>query len=137
MRLKNIPTDTLIHNIELKPGKGGQLARSAGTYGQLIGKDAEYAQIKLSSGEIRLVRVECKATVGMVSNPDQKNIKLGKAGRKRWLGIRPVVRGVAMNPLITLMVVVKEEHQVEETRFREKAFLQKVRKQEKIKELIS
>ena len=99
LRLKNIPTDTLIHNIELKPGKGGQLARSAGTYGQLIGKDAEYAQIKLSSGEIRLVRVECKATVGMVSNPDQKNIKLGKAGRKRWLGIRPVVRGVAMNPV--------------------------------------
>ena len=99
LRLKNIPTDTLIHNIELKPGKGGQLARSAGTYGQLIGKDAEYAQIKLSSGELRLVRVECKATVGMVSNPDQKNIKLGKAGRKRWLGIRPVVRGVAMNPV--------------------------------------
>ena len=83
LRLKNIPTDTLIHNIELKPGKGGQLARSAGTYGQLIGKDAEYAQIKLSSGEIRLVRVECKATVGMVSNPDQKNIKLGKAGQKK------------------------------------------------------
>ena len=81
------------------PGKGGQLSRSAGTYGQLIGKDADYAQIKLSSGEIRVVRVECRATVGMVSNPDQKNIKLGKAGRKRWLGIRPVVRGVAMNPV--------------------------------------
>ena len=90
---------TIIHNIELKPGKGGQLSRSAGTYGQLIGKDADYAQIKLSSGEIRIVRVECRATVGMVSNPDQKNIKLGKAGRKRWLGIRPVVRGVAMNPV--------------------------------------
>ena len=94
-----MPTDTIIHNIELKPGKGGQLSRSAGTYGQLIGKDADYAQIKLSSGEIRVVRVECRATVGMVSNPDQKNIKLGKAGRKRWLGIRPVVRGVAMNPV--------------------------------------
>ena len=99
LQLKNIPTDTIIHNIELKPGKGAQLSRSAGTYGQLIGKDADYAQIKLSSGEIRVVRVECRATVGMVSNPDQKNIKLGKAGRKRWLGIRPVVRGVAMNPV--------------------------------------
>ena len=99
LKLKNIPTDTIIHNIELKPGKGAQLSRSAGTYGQLIGKDADYAQIKLSSGEIRIVRVECRATVGMVSNPDQKNIKLGKAGRKRWLGIRPVVRGVAMNPV--------------------------------------
>ncbi len=97
--IKNMPTDTLIHNIELKPGKGGQLSRSAGTYGQLIGKDADYAQIKLSSGEIRVVRVECKATIGMVSNADKKNIKLGKAGRKRWLGIRPVVRGVAMNPV--------------------------------------
>tara|TARA_B100000963_G_scaffold359766_1_gene388111 strand:- start:1094 stop:1921 length:828 start_codon:yes stop_codon:yes gene_type:complete len=99
LMLKNMPTDTIIHNIELKPGKGAQLSRSAGTYGQLIGKDSDYAQIKLSSGEIRVVRVECKATVGMVSNPDQKNIKLGKAGRKRWLGVRPVVRGVAMNPV--------------------------------------
>ncbi len=99
LQLKNMPTDTIIHNIELKPGKGAQLSRSAGTYGQLIGKDADYAQIKLSSGEIRVVRVECRATVGMVSNPDQKNIKLGKAGRKRWLGIKPVVRGVAMNPV--------------------------------------
>ena len=99
LELRNMPTDTLIHNIELKPGKGAQLCRSAGTYGQLIGKDSEYAQIKLSSGEIRLVRAECRATIGMVSNPDKKNIKLGKAGRKRWLGIRPVVRGVAMNPV--------------------------------------
>lgn len=99
MQLKNIPTDTLIHNVEMKPGKGGQLNRSAGTYSQLIGKDSEYAQIKLSSGEIRIVRIECKATIGMVSNPDKKNIKLGKAGRKRWMGIRPVVRGVAMNPV--------------------------------------
>ena len=77
-----MPTDTLIHNIELKPGKGAQLCRSAGTYGQLIGKDSEYAQVKLSSGEIRLVRVECRATIGMVSNPDKKNIKLGKAVEK-------------------------------------------------------
>ena len=99
LELRNMPTDTLIHNIELKPGKGAQLCRSAGTYGQLIGKDSEYAQIKLSSGEIRVVRAECRATIGMVSNPDKKNIKLGKAGRKRWLGIRPVVRGVAMNPV--------------------------------------
>ena len=99
LELRHMPTDTLIHNIELKPGKGAQLCRSAGTYGQLIGKDSEYAQLKLSSGEIRLVRVECRATIGMVSNPDKKNIKLGKAGRKRWLGIRPVVRGVAMNPV--------------------------------------
>ena len=99
LELRNMPTDTIIHNIELKPGKGAQMCRSAGTYGQLIGKDSEYAQVKLSSGEIRLVRVECRATVGMVSNPDKKNVKLGKAGRKRWLGIRPVVRGVAMNPV--------------------------------------
>ena len=99
LKLKNIPTDTLIHNIEFKPGKGGQICRSAGTYGQLIGKDADYAQVKLSSGEIRIIRVECRATIGMVSNTDQKNIKLAKAGRKRWLGIRPVVRGVAMNPV--------------------------------------
>ena len=99
LKLKNIPTDTLIHNIELKPGKGAQLARSAGTYAQLVGKDADYAQIKLSSGEIRIVRVECKATIGMVSNADKKNIKLGKAGRNRWLGVKPVVRGVAKNPV--------------------------------------
>ena len=97
--LKNIPTDTLVHNIEMKPGKGGQLSRSAGTYCQIVGKDSEYAQLKLASGEIRLVRVECRATIGMVSNQDKKNIKLGKAGRKRWLGVRPVVRGVAMNPV--------------------------------------
>ena len=84
MFLKDIPLGTIIHNIEMKPGKGGQLGRSAGTYCQIIGKDSEYAQLKLSSGEIRLVRVECRATIGMVSNQDKKNIKLGKAGRKRW-----------------------------------------------------
>ena len=99
LSLKNIPVGTLIHNLEIKPGKGGQMIRSAGTFGQLTSKDSDYAQIKLSSGEIRAVRIECKATVGMVSNPDQKNIKLGKAGRKRWLGVRPSVRGVAMNPV--------------------------------------
>ncbi len=99
MSLKNIPVGTIIHNLELKPGKGAQMIRSAGTFGQLSSKDSEYAQIKLSSNEIRSIRVECKATIGMVSNPDQKNIKLGKAGRKRWLGVRPSVRGVAMNPV--------------------------------------
>ena len=97
--MQNIPVGTIIHNIELKAGAGGQLARSAGTYVQLIGKDQGYAQLRLTSGEIRMVRAECMATIGAVSNPDQANIKLGKAGRKRWLGKRPSVRGVAMNPV--------------------------------------
>ena len=95
----NIPVGTIIHNVEMKVGKGGQIARSAGTYVQLIGKDQGYVQLRLKSGELRMVRAECMATVGAVSNPDQKNIKLGKAGRKRWLGKRPSVRGVAMNPI--------------------------------------
>ena len=99
MPLKNMPVGTIIHNIEMKPGKGAQIARSAGTYAQLIGKDAGRAQLRLSSGEVRMVTEQCMATVGAVSNPDQKNIKIGKAGRKRWLGRRPVVRGVAMNPV--------------------------------------
>ncbi len=99
MPLRNMPVGTVIHNVELKPEKGGQIARSAGTYAQLIGKDSGYAQLRLSSGEQRMVRGECMATVGAVSNPDQQNIKLGKAGRKRWLGKRPSVRGVAMNPV--------------------------------------
>ncbi|MCH8182417.1 MAG: 50S ribosomal protein L2 [Proteobacteria bacterium] len=97
--MQNIPVGTIIHNVEMKPGKGGQIARSAGTYVQLVGKDAGYALLRLSSGERRMVRVECMATVGAVSNPDRKNVKLGKAGRKRWMGKRPVVRGVAMNPV--------------------------------------
>jgi len=97
--MNNIPVGTIIHNIEMKPGKGGRIARSAGTYAQLIGKDQGYAQLKLSSGELRMVRAECMATIGAVSNPDQKNVKLGKAGRRRWLGHRPSVRGVAMNPV--------------------------------------
>jgi large subunit ribosomal protein L2 len=97
--LKNIPVGTIIHNIEMKPGKGGQIARSAGTYGQLVGKDSGYAQLRLSSGELRLVLGECRATIGAVSNPDNQNINLGKAGRNRWLGKRPAVRGVAMNPI--------------------------------------
>lgn len=99
MPLKNIPVGTVVHNVELKAGKGGQLARSAGTYVQLVGKDQGYAQIRLSSGELRLVRGECMATIGAVSNPDQQNVSLGKAGRMRWLGFRPHVRGVAMNPI--------------------------------------
>ena len=99
MPMRNMPVGTIIHNIEMKPGKGGQLARAAGTYAQLIGKDAGFALLRLSSGERRMVRAECMATVGAVSNPDNKNINLGKAGRKRWLGRRPKVRGVAMNPV--------------------------------------
>jgi large subunit ribosomal protein L2 len=97
--LKNIPVGTVVHNVELKPGKGGQMARSAGTFVQLVGKDQGYAQLRLSSGELRIVRGECMATIGAVSNPDQQNITLGKAGRMRWLGFRPHVRGVAMNPI--------------------------------------
>ncbi|HJQ55860.1 MAG TPA: 50S ribosomal protein L2 [Vineibacter sp.] len=99
MPLANMPVGTIVHNVEMKPGKGGQIARSAGTYCQLVGKDAGYAQLKLSSGEVRMVRGECLATIGAVSNPDQQNINYGKAGRIRWLGRRPVTRGVAMNPI--------------------------------------
>lgn len=99
MPMKNIPVGTIIHNVEMKPGKGGQIARSAGNYVQLVGKDQGYALLKLSSGEQRMVRAECMATVGAVSNPDHQNIKKGKAGRSRWLGHRPHVRGVAMNPV--------------------------------------
>ncbi|MGF1641052.1 MAG: 50S ribosomal protein L2 [Rhodospirillales bacterium] len=99
MPLQNIPVGTIIHNVEMKIGKGGQIARAAGTYAQLVGKDQGYAQLRLHSGELRMVRAECMATVGAVSNPDQQNVKLGKAGRTRWLGKRPAVRGVAMNPV--------------------------------------
>ena len=99
MPLRNIPVGSVVHNVELKPGKGGQLARSAGTYLQLVGRDGGYAQLKLPSGELRMVRGECMATIGAVSNPDQMNTNLGKAGRNRWLGKRPSVRGVAMNPI--------------------------------------
>jgi large subunit ribosomal protein L2 len=99
MPLKNMPVGTIVHNIELKPGKGGQMARSAGAYAQLVGRDQGYAQIKLTSGELRIVRGECLATVGAVSNQDHSNTNKGKAGRNRWLGRRPHVRGVAMNPV--------------------------------------
>jgi len=99
MPMRNIPVGTIVHNVELKAGKGGQLARSAGTYVQLVGRDAGYALLRLSSGEVRRVRGECMATIGAVSNPDEQNTVIGKAGRNRWLGKRPSVRGVAMNPI--------------------------------------
>ena len=99
MPLANTPIGTIVHNVELKPEKGGQIARAAGTYVQLVGRDAGMAILRLNSGEMRMVRADCMATIGAVSNPDNSNIKLGKAGRKRWLGKRPSVRGVAMNPV--------------------------------------
>jgi large subunit ribosomal protein L2 len=99
MPIKNIPVGTIIHNVEMKIGKGGQLARSAGSYVQLIGKDAGRVQIRLSSGEVRSIPDHCMATIGAVSNPDHQNITIGKAGRQRWLGVRPTVRGEVMNPV--------------------------------------
>ena len=99
MPMAAIPVGTIIHNIELKQGAGGKLARAAGTFAQLVGKDAGYAQIKLTSGELRVVRAECMATVGAVSNPDNQNQSIGKAGRSRWMGWRPHNRGVVMNPV--------------------------------------
>ncbi len=97
--LRSIPLGTIIHNIELKLGKGGQLARSAGTFAQLMAKEGKYAQVKLPSGEVRMVLQDCVATIGQVGNIDHENVSLGKAGRSRWLGKRPKVRGVAMNPV--------------------------------------
>lgn len=97
--LEHIPLGTIVHNIELKPGKGAALARSAGTYGQLAARDGKYAIIKLPSGETRMVLISCRATIGTVSNPDHSLERSGKAGRKRWLGRRPRTRGVAMNPV--------------------------------------
>ena len=99
MALASIPVGTIIHNIEIKAGAGGKIARAAGQYAQLVGKDAGYAQIKLMSGELRLVRGECLATIGAVSNPDNSNQSIGKAGRARWMGRRPHNRGVTMNPI--------------------------------------
>lgn len=99
MRLRHIPLGTLIHNVELKKGRGGQLVRSAGTAATLVAKDGDYAQVRLPSGEVRLVHLECHATIGQVSNGDHSNISLGKAGRARWLGRRPHNRGVTMNPV--------------------------------------
>ncbi len=97
--LKNIPMGTLIHNVELKIGRGGQMIRSAGSYGQLMAKEAGYAQVRLPSGEVRKVLLECKATIGQIGNLEHENISIGKAGRSRWVGRRPKVRGVAMNPV--------------------------------------
>jgi len=98
LKLINIPVGTLIHNIELKPGKGGQLVRAAGNAAQLMAKEGDYAHVRLPSGEVRMIRMNCKATIGQVSNIEHENITIGKAGRKRWMGIRPTVRGVVMNP---------------------------------------
>lgn len=97
--LKNIPLGTEVHNIELRPGKGGQMARSAGSRAQLIAKEGDYAQLRLPSGEIRKVKIDCMATIGQVGNIEHENVSIGKAGRTRWLGRRPTVRGVAMNPV--------------------------------------
>jgi large subunit ribosomal protein L2 len=97
--LKNIPMGTLIHNVELKVGRGGQIIRSAGSYGQLMAKEEGYAQIRLPSGEVRKVLLECKATIGQVGNIEHENVSIGKAGRSRWVGKRPHVRGVVMNPV--------------------------------------
>ncbi|NSW75735.1 MAG: 50S ribosomal protein L2 [Candidatus Atribacteria bacterium] len=97
--LRSIPVGTFIHNIELRKGKGGQLVRSAGGYAQLMAKEGDYAQVRMPSGEVRLVHLDCMATVGQVGNVDHENVTIGKAGRSRWLGIRPTVRGVAMNPI--------------------------------------
>jgi large subunit ribosomal protein L2 len=97
--LRNIPIGTEVHNIELKPGKGGQICRAAGAFAQLLGKDGDYAQVRLMSGEVRKIHLECIATIGKVGNLQHENVQLGKAGRRRWLGVRPTVRGVAMNPV--------------------------------------
>jgi len=99
MPMRSIPVGTIIHNVEMKPGKGAQIARSAGSYVQLVGRDGPYAILRLNSGEQRLIHGECIATIGAVSNPDNSNTNKGKAGRNRWLGRRPSVRGVAMNPV--------------------------------------
>lgn len=98
MPLNNIPLGTTIHNIELKPGKGAQMVRSAGNSAQLMAKEGDYAQVRLPSGEVRMVSMDCKASIGQVGNIENENIKIGKAGRKRWMGVRPTVRGVVMNP---------------------------------------
>jgi len=99
LTLSFIPVGTFIHNIEVLPGKGGQLARSAGSFGQLVAKEEEYCQVRMPSGEIRLIHSKCKASIGQVSNQEHENVTIGKAGRSRWMGIRPTVRGVAKNPV--------------------------------------
>lgn len=98
LSLKNIPVGTLVHNIELRPGKGGQMVRSAGAYAQLLGREGDYGQIRMPSGEVRRVLLDCRATIGQIGNTEHENITLGKAGRARKMGVRPTTRGVAMNP---------------------------------------
>jgi large subunit ribosomal protein L2 len=109
--VRNIPVGTMIHNIELKPGKGGQMVRSAGNAAQLMAKEGKYAQVRLPSGEVRMISMDCRATIGQVGNIDHENITIGKAGRKRHMGIRPTVRGSVMNPNDHPHGVVKEELQ--------------------------
>ena len=109
--LENIPVGTLVHSIELNPGAGAKLARSAGSSAQILGREGKYVILRLKSGETRKVLANCRATIGEVGNTDYELVSLGKAGRKRHMGIRPTVRGSVMNPMITHMVVVKEEHQ--------------------------
>ena len=99
LRLKAIPVGTLIHNIELRPGKGGQMVRSAGAYAQVLGREGEYGQIRMPSGEVRRILLDCQATIGQIGNTEHENITIGKAGRSRKMGIRPTTRGVAMNPV--------------------------------------
>ncbi|MGE5328575.1 MAG: 50S ribosomal protein L2 [Deltaproteobacteria bacterium] len=99
LQIANIPVGTMIHNIELKPGKGGQLVRSAGSSAQLMAKEGDYAQVRLPSGEVRMISMKCRATIGQVGNIEHENVSYGKAGRTRWHGIRPTVRGVVMNPI--------------------------------------
>ena len=99
MALRHVPLGSLIHNIELRPGKGAQMVRSAGTYAQLMAKEGAYAQVRLPSGEVRKVHIECKATIGQVGNVTHEGVSIGKAGRSRWMGKKPRVRGVAMNPI--------------------------------------
>jgi len=99
LALQNIPVGTVIHNVELKPGRGGQLIRSAGSWGQLMAKEGRHAQVRLPSGAVRMVQIECRATIGQLGNIEHEIIRIGKAGKSRWLGIRPTVRGLAMNPV--------------------------------------
>ena len=136
LKLKDIPVGTVLHCIELKPLKGAQLARSAGTYVQFIAKEGQYASLRLKSGEVRKVLIDCKATIGEVSNQEHSLRSFGKAGAKRWLGIRPTVRGVAMNPIDHPTEVEKVKHLEEDIQFLHGEFPLKVIEQEIIKELI-
>ena len=137
MPLQDIPAGIDIHNVELQPGAGGKIARSAGTSVSISGVDGAYSLIKMTSGEVRKVNSKCMATIGVLSNPDQKNIKIGKAGRSRWMGIRPHTRGVVKNPVDHPHGGVKENQLEEDTRFHQLANPQKGLKQEIIREQIN